>query len=144
MMLLAEGCCKFRFPLFNYSTVVIPEFAGTFYGNGFTIGNLTIVGGAHLGLIGTIQYAGEVKNLGVVDANVVGTWYNIGALVAVNNGIVTESYCTGSVSGEGNVGGLVGAFNEGTINNSFRHQLAQQQNGVSRNGPNCPCPTAKD
>ncbi len=58
--------------MFNYSTAVIPEFAGTLDGNGFTIGNQTIVGGAHLGLIGTIQYAGEIKNLGVVDANVVG------------------------------------------------------------------------
>ena len=52
---------------------------------------------------------GEVKNLGVVDANITGSGPLIGGLVGYNWGDVTQCYSTGAVSGKDRVGGLVGA-----------------------------------
>jgi hypothetical protein len=92
----------------TYSTGVIPVFAGTLEGNFYTVSNLTIVGGDHIGLIGTIQEDGKVWNLGVVDANLVGTDDCIGILAGENNGDVFNSFGTGTVGGGDAVGGLVG------------------------------------
>ena len=93
-------------------------FSGIFDGNGFRIRNLTMVGHDYLGLMGTIRDEGQVWNLGVVDANVVGTGSCIGILAGANSGHVTNCYSTGAVSGEGEVGGLVGE-NDGHVNNGY-------------------------
>ena len=52
--------------------------------------------------------------------SVTGTGYYVGGLVGANdyNGTINNSYSTGSVSGGGYVGGLVG-YNDGTISNSY-------------------------
>ncbi len=85
-------------------------FSGSFDGNGHKISNLTVTGGAYLALFGMVASQGKVSNLGIVDVNVVGTGKvheNIGGLVGANSGSVVNCYSTGSVTGEGNVGGLV-------------------------------------
>jgi len=81
-----------------------PGFSGVFDGNGHTISHLTIAGGDYLGLIGA---GGAIKDLGVVDANIVGSGSYIGALVGAG-GTVDSCYSTGVVSGADYVGGLVG------------------------------------
>ena len=96
-----------------WSGAVIPEFAGSFDGNGFTIRGLTISGGNDLGLFGEIKYGAEVRNLGVMDVDVAGTWGRIGGLAGINHGTITNCYSTGRVSGNSQVGGLVGrSFNQ--------------------------------
>ncbi len=80
MILFAEGCCNFRVPLFNYSTAVIPDFAGIFDGNGHTISHLMIEVDEDLGLFGFLGYGAEVRDLGVFEVEVSGSVFFIGGL----------------------------------------------------------------
>ena len=94
-------------------------FSGKFEGNGFTISNLRIDRSSAngVGLFGYTGSSAEISNLGLLNVNIGGSLY-IGGLVGFNEGTITNSYATGSVSGSSSVGGLVG-FNEGTITNSY-------------------------
>ncbi|MEN6428696.1 MAG: protease inhibitor I42 family protein [Phycisphaerales bacterium] len=93
-------------------------FAGVFDGDGHAISHLTIKGRGYVALFGRLggwdTLAGEVKNLGVVDVNTIGSGTHVGGLVGLNLGAITTSYCSGSVSGGEYVGGLVGS-NAGSI-----------------------------
>ena len=100
----------------TYSEALVKSFSGVFDGAGHTVSHLTIEGGHNLGFFG--ESSGEVKNLGVVDVNVVGWGYSIGGLVGWNGGTVIHCYCTGTVSGHQFVGGIVGS-NGGSIANSY-------------------------
>jgi len=98
-------------------------FTGIFDGNDNKILHLTIEGGSYLGLFGQLgdyllyigdsgDYwlsVGEVKNLGVVDVNVASSGSLVGGIAGDKNGaIIRSSFCTGSISGDRFVGGLVG------------------------------------
>jgi hypothetical protein len=89
-----------------------PPFIGAFNGNGHTISHLTITGGWSIGLFGQLGRrdapAGEVMKLGILDVNITGSGYCVGALVGENSGRVTDCYSTGMVYGGLIVGGLVG------------------------------------
>jgi len=94
-------------------------FTGTFDGQGFEISDLSIgrVDTGHVGLFGFVGEKGTVKNVGVVNAYVVGQ-YCVGGLVGINWGAVSNSHSDGSVSGSDQVGGLVGG-NGGSVSNSY-------------------------
>ena len=87
-------------------------FTATFDGDGHTASNLFIefVDSSDFypaGLLGMIQ-DGVVRGVGLLDVDVTGGSY-VGALVGfVNDGEVSDSSVTGSVSGDDYVGGLVG------------------------------------
>ena len=99
---------------------VIPKFWGTFDGHGFTISHLTIAGGGKLGLFGQLREGAWIMDLGVVDANVVGAGSNVGIMAWHNDGSVTNSYTTGTVSGRSYVGGVVGInYDRGTVSNCY-------------------------
>jgi len=103
----------------RWGTAVVPRLGGTFDGNGHTISHLTIKGGSHLGLFGSVGFGAEVKNLGVEDVNVMGSSHYVAGLAAVNAGTVTGCYSTGAVSSGGTgecsyVGGLIGS-NSGSV-----------------------------
>ena len=87
-------------------------FTGVFDGNGYTISHLTIIGESYLGLVGQLGSwyppIGEVRLLSLVDANIIGSGNHAGGLVGCNYGSITMSYSSGSINGEGFVGGLVG------------------------------------
>jgi hypothetical protein len=87
-------------------------FTGVFDGSGHTISHLTIKGGGYLGLFGQLGWdlaAAKVKNMGVVDVNIIGSGRFVGGLVGYNNyGDVAQCYSTGAVSATSYVGGLVG------------------------------------
>jgi hypothetical protein len=93
-------------------------FYGTINGNGYVIRNLSISGSSNLGLIGIMGPYAQVYGLGMVNASIVGTGENAGMLAAYSEGRITNSYCTGSVKGNTQVGGLVGE-NRGYIENSY-------------------------
>ncbi len=99
------------------SRAVIPTFAGVFDGNDHTILHLTIKGGSHLGLFGHLASGAEVRELGVVGVNIVGSGSPVGGLVGLNHkGTVIQCYGTGVVSGDSYVGGLVGCnYQHGTV-----------------------------
>ena len=88
-------------------------FTGDFDGNCHTISHLVVNGDNYLGLFS--YFGGEVKNLGLVDVNIVGSGSYVGGLVGGNfGGTVTQCYSTGSVNGQSCVGGIVG-YNWGTV-----------------------------
>ena len=105
-------------------------FTGVFDGNGHTISHLTIQGGGYLGLFGQLEVGAEIKNLGVVDANITGSGVCIGGLVGSNVGNITASYSTSTVSGETSVGGLVGSNYEGIITTSYSTGTVSGNQGV--------------
>ncbi len=100
------------------SAPVIPLLRGSFDGRGHTIRNLRIETGGSQGLFGHIDSEAEVKNLGVVDAYVVGL-SSPGALSAWNHGRVLNCYSTGTVSSGGHAGGGLVGSNWGTVANSY-------------------------
>jgi filamentous hemagglutinin family protein len=104
-------------PIGNGST----PFVGNFNGNGNTISNLTINlptdsgAGDNSGLFGIVGNAGVIQNVGLIGGSVTGE-YNVGALVGWNSGgLIQNSYTTGTVSGFNGVGGVVGFNDAGAI-----------------------------
>jgi len=68
-----------------------------------------------------LESGAEVKNLGLVDVNIkdLGNYNYVGGLVGYNNGgAVSRCYSTGTVTGNIQVGGLVG-INYGSIDLSY-------------------------
>ncbi len=102
-------------PIGNFS---IP-FSGSFDGSGHVITGLTInrPSQGYIGLFGSVL-SGSVQRLGLQALNVSGT-DNVGGLFGrLDLGTVSSCYATGSVSGNRNVGGLVG-YNGGTVSSCY-------------------------
>jgi hypothetical protein len=93
-------------------------FTGVFDGNGRRISHLTGSGRNYLGLFGRLDYRAEIKNLGVVDANIAGSGGYVGGLAGDNSGRVIHCYSTGTVRGVDVVGGLIG-HNRGTATSCY-------------------------
>jgi len=92
----------------RWVTSVIPQFDGTFDGDGHTISHLTITCKDQVALFGQLRFGAEVRDVGVVDVNIVGSGDYVGGLVGRNMGIISQCYSSGSVSGGSSVGGLIG------------------------------------
>ena len=112
------------------------NFQGNFDGNGYAVQNLTINRPTmkYVGLFGYVSTYAMIKNLGVVNCNVIGYDY-VGGLAGYLSGgdTITNCYVTGSVSGHSFIGGLVGANTKfyssvSTISNSY---AACSVNGVN-------------
>jgi hypothetical protein len=94
------------------------RFYGTLDGQGYEIRDLFIArpDDDYVGLFGTVgsnvNHTPVIRNVGVVNADVSGGDYRVGALIGSNWGSVLSCYSTGSVSGGHYVGGLVG-LNDG-------------------------------
>ena len=101
-------------------------FAATFNGNGHAVSNLHITpksqadgSSVHgLGLFGSVGASGVIRETGLLNASVAGGDF-VGPLAGANRGTVSHSYATGSVSGYGCVGGLVGSNAFGVISSSY-------------------------
>ena len=97
------------------------RFSSLFEGNGYTIANLFMNrAGPNLGLFSVLRGNSRIQDVGLLDVNVEGDRDNIGGLVGINHGSITNSYATGTVRGTGvrYIGGLVGYNNGGRIINS--------------------------
>ena len=100
-------------------------FTGTFDGQGHEIRDLFInrpdqdyVGlFAHIYWVRSIENVGVVENVGMVATEVTGS-SQVGSLAGHNGGIVSNSYCSGSVNGYERVGGLIG-WNQATLSNCY-------------------------
>ena len=99
----------------------IPYLAGEFDGSTHKIANLSFSCDfiSQVGLFGYLPSAGAVTGVSAENVNITGHWI-VGGLVGENAGAVSNSYSTGSVTGEGDVGGLVGwmGWSGGTVINS--------------------------
>jgi len=103
-------------PLGNFTH----RFSGILEGNNCTITGLYINQPTidHMGLFGYIDTDSEVRDLGLRDVNVTGH-DRTGGLTGTNDlATIRNSYCTGSVTGNYQVGGLV-AMNLGTITDTY-------------------------
>jgi hypothetical protein len=101
-----------------FAHAVIPGFMGVFDGNAHTISHLTIVGGSYLGLFGQLAFGAWVRDLGVVDVNIIGSGDSVAGLAGDNDGSVTACYSTGVVSGNVSAGGLLGN-SDGTVTHCY-------------------------
>lgn len=97
-------------------------FSGVFDGNGYIIKGIYINKGTHTdeynnqGLFGFVDGA-TISNIGITDSYIRG-YDNVGMLVAnAVNVKIKNSYNTGTVIGNNNVGGLVGSVSEGSTTN---------------------------
>jgi hypothetical protein len=119
--------------------VTASRFIGLLDGNGYVVSNLYINRPTtdNVGLIGYSNGAGEVRNLGVKDAEITGRNY-VAAIVGYCFGTIATSYSTGSIMANQNAGGLAGindgivATNPGLIINSY--SLADVQASSVRAG----------
>lgn len=95
-------------------------FTGRLNGHGYTIGGLTINAPTanDIGLFGHTENA-AIENVGLTNVNITGN-KNVGGLVGYNvGGTISNSYSTGTVIGYYTLGGLVGNNNAGRITNSY-------------------------
>jgi hypothetical protein len=106
----------------NWTPIGIDDdepFKGVYDGGGKTISGLKTndTTADYQGLFGFIQGSGAiVKNVGIVNCNIVGNSC-VGGVVGNNQGTVQNCYATGTVSGNENVGGVVG--NDGIVQNCY-------------------------
>jgi len=102
-------------PIGTYSS---NTFYGHYDGGSYVVSNLFINRPElnYLGLFGCS--GGAITNLGVTNVNVTGD-SNVGGLVGLQRGgTISNCYCAGSVTGSSTVGGLVGGSN-GSISNCY-------------------------
>jgi len=96
----------------------IANFGGTFTGLGHVINGLTINRPlqSNVGLFGITNSGSNIRNVGIVGGSITGQ-YNVGGLVGVNSGTLSHVYATGAVqavdTNDGQVGGLVGTNETG-------------------------------
>jgi hypothetical protein len=97
----------------------IPYLAGEFDGNGHKISNLSFNFSfvSKVGLFGQLASDGTAHDMAAENINV-SACSHVGGLVGWNEGNVSDSYSTGSVTGDEDVGGLVGK-SYGTVSNSY-------------------------
>lgn len=108
------------------------RFTGVFDGLGHTISGLTINRPIQndVGLFGAIDTGSVVRNLGLIGGSVRGL-DNVGALAGNNFGSITNAYATGSVSGNNQIGGLVGWSDLGsTIANAYATGSVSGEDGI--------------
>ena len=96
------------------------NFSGTLDGNGYMISDLFVdISGDDGGFFGVIGTGAEVRNIGLSNVDVRAA-NDAGGLAGQNDGTISNSYVTGTVSASGSAaGGLVGYNNDGTISNSY-------------------------
>jgi hypothetical protein len=119
-----------------FPQAVIPTFEGVFDGSGHSVSRLTVTGHSKLGLFGRLESGAEVKNLALVDVNILGSGAYIGGLVGYNSrGTITNCNSSGVVTGRydgewvADVGGLVGE-SSGTLAQCYSTVVVSGNGGV--------------
>ena len=117
-----DGTLRFRLTndldLAGEPNFYIPYLAGEFDGNGHKISNLSFNFSfvSKVGLFGQLGSDGTAHDMAAENINITACSH-VGGLVGWNEGDVSDSYSTGSVTGDEDVGGLVG-INDGAVSNS--------------------------
>jgi hypothetical protein len=94
----------------------LPLIYGSFDGNGKTVTGVVIEQTAdYTGFFSQMVYGGYVRNLGLINCNIKGT-YRVGGIAGNCDGEITACFVTGTIAATGNnVGGIAGYFS-GSIN----------------------------
>jgi len=95
------------------------QFYGSFDGQNYTVYNLHInrPNSSQIGLFGWTHNLAEVENLKLENIKIRGK-EEVGGLVGLNEGEVSNSYSSGEVEGISEIGGLIGSNNQGKISES--------------------------
>ncbi|HEY3917234.1 MAG TPA: GLUG motif-containing protein [Stellaceae bacterium] len=107
-------------------------FSGGFNGNSYAMNGLTInqpSASSGIGLFNDVDSGATLSDIALTNVSITGNG-TVGALTALNNGTISQSYSTGTVAGSGtSIGGLVGA-NLGSIAQSYSTAAVTGSNTV--------------
>lgn len=140
---------KLHEPVFDKAS----EFEGYFDGNNKTIKNITIETDKNYpSVFGFIGVHGIIKNLKLENVNITAvdfdtesTWYCVGILAGVSNGLLQNIDVSGSIAIDGlyhsrvAVGGLVGAIKIGAVQNCNADVTMQVKDAKTENGERAFC-----
>ena len=122
----------------------IALYSGTFDGNNKTVSGLYFNdNSARIGLFGSSEADGNIKNVGVVDSYFKG--YNfVGGVCGRNDGTITNCYNVGNltaIESSATIGGICG-YNGGTVTNCYNTGTVTATGSVASVGGVCGCSNA--
>ena len=124
----------------------ITQYSGTFDGNNKTVSGLYLNGNStRIGLFGSSEADGNIKNVGVVDSYFKGNDF-VGGVCGRNDGTITNCYNTGNLTAinpNAAIGGICGYNgNGGTIANCYNTGTVTATGSVASVGGVCGCSLA--
>ena len=123
----------------------ITGYSGTFDGNNKTVSGLYFNGDSTcIGLFGSSESDGNIKNVGVVDSYFKGN-DSVGGVCGKNAGTITNCYNAGNltaIESSAAIGGICGYNNGGTVTNCYNTGTVTATGQVSSVGGVCGCSNA--
>ena len=121
------------------------QYSGTFDGNNKTVSGLYFNGDSTcIGLFGSSESDGNIKNVGVVDSYFKGN-DSVGGVCGNNAGTITNCYNAGNltaIESSATIGGICGYNNGGTIANCYNTGTVTATGSVASVGGVCGCSVA--
>ena len=121
------------------------QYSGTFDGNNKTVSGLYFNGDSTcIGLFGSSESDGNIKNVGVVDSYFKGNDH-VGGVCGNNAGTITNCYNAGNltaIESSATIGGICGYNNGGTVTNCYNTGTVTATGSVASVGGVCGCCTA--
>ena len=121
------------------------QYSGTFDGNNKTVSGLYFNGDSTcIGLFGSSESDGNIKNVGVVDSYFKGN-NHVGGVCGNNAGTITKCYNAGNltaIKSSANIGGICGYNNGGTIANCYNTGTVTATGSIASVGGVCGCSNA--
>ncbi len=121
------------------------QYSGTFDGNNKTVSGLYFNGDSTcIGLFGSSESDGNIKNVGVVDSYFKGNDH-VGGVCGNNAGTITNCYNAGNltaIESSANIGGICGYNNGGTVTNCYNTGTVTATGSVASVGGVCGCSIA--
>ena len=120
----------------------ITGYSGTFDGNNKTVSGLYFNGDSTcIGLFGSSESDGNIKNVGVVDSYFKGN-DSVGGVCGKNAGTITNCYNAGNltaIESSATIGGICGYNNGGTVTNCYNTGTVTATGSVASVGGVCGC-----
>ena len=121
------------------------QYSGTFDGNNKTVSGLYFNGDSTcIGLFGSSESDGNIKNVGVVDSYFKGNDH-VGGVCGNNAGTITNCYNAGNltaIESSATVGGICGYNNGGTVTNCYNTGTVTATGQIASVGGVCGCSIA--
>lgn len=118
------------------------QYSGTFDGNNKTVSGLYFNGDSTcIGLFGSSESDGNIKNVGVVDSYFKGNDH-VGGVCGNNDGTITNCYNAGNltaIESSATIGGICGYNNGGTVTNCYNTGTVTATGSVASVGGVCGC-----
>ena len=118
------------------------QYSGTFDGNNKTVSGLYFNGDSTcIGLFGSSESDGNIKNVGVVDSYFKGNDH-VGGVCGNNAGTITNCYNAGNltaIESSATIGGICGYNNGGTVTNCYNTGTVTATGPVASVGGVCGC-----